>query len=152
MGRERMRCKKGLFCLFHRAHWYVVLVCRPGSFDPSKIKNVPKKPRSKRRKATKPRKRTGKLPLKNPVFDSFGSDPDEGRNVDVVGGLNLDPLHVGVYGSDDGNEGNEGGPMEVRSEIPGEKIAAALEKTDAFQLQVSDSVERIVADDPLPGV
>lgn len=135
-----------------------MLVCRPGSFDPSKIKIVPKEPRSKRRKATRPkRKRTSKVPserLKSPVGDSSGSqDADEGSEVDVMGGQDLDPLHVGVYTTDDEKE-DEGKPMEANSKIPGETIAAALEdgpmevssgesiaatlvKTDTFQHQVS---------------
>ena len=33
----------------HRAHWYVVIVCHPGTFDPSKV--FPRQPRSRQKAA-----------------------------------------------------------------------------------------------------
>lgn len=137
-----------------------MLVCKPGDFDPSKI--GPKKAKSKRRKATKPKKRTSSKCRKGPIIDSPDSaqsqetdeEPRSEGGVDIVGGV--DPLHVGAYDTDGENgeagEEGEGGdrvgeegegeeeeePMEVRSSVPGEKIAAALVNTvskDTLRLQ-----------------
>lgn len=97
------------------------------------MKVAPKKPRSRRRKATRPRKRISRTP-KSTVLDS-SKETDEGAesegDVDVVDGANLDPLHMAAYATDD--EEGEGKPMEVNSEIPGAKLAAAL---DTVQQQV----------------
>ena len=55
--------------------------------------------------------------------------------MDVVRGLNLDPLHVNLYNTDE--EGSEAGDtVGSKSRVPGERIAAAVDNMDTFQQQV----------------
>jgi hypothetical protein len=112
---------------FCRSHWYVVLIYRPGNFDPSKVTPITKA-RSRQRKSSKPRKRVRKP--KAPTFDSPEDPGAEDEGVcDVVSTQGLDLLHMNVYNTDE--EDGDGGT--TRSKVPGEAIAAALSDADTVQ-------------------
>ncbi len=123
----------------------MVLVCRPGSFDPSKIKpSAPSKltKKSRRRKPLKPKKRASRTSgecVTNPLLDTSGSGQGQsGMGTESDGEeTNIDPLHVGVYDSAD--EENGKGDMDAECAIPGERLAVAMENTDEVQNKVRDT-------------